>query len=93
MGALAIIAGVADLITVVKNKPTAVKKILIHGGINTFVIIAYSVFAYIAYKQYPQLTTDSLSRIILKGCIITFMIVGNYIGGNLILKHKIGIEK
>jgi uncharacterized membrane protein len=93
MGALAIIAGVADLITVVKHKPTAVNKILIHGGINTVVIIAYSVLAYIAYKRYPQLTADSLSTIILKGCIITFMIVGNFIGGSLILKHKIGIEK
>lgn len=93
LGALAIIAGVADLITVVKDKPTAVKKVLIHGSINTVVIIAYSVLAYIAYKQYPQLTADSLSKIIIKGCLVTFMIVGNYIGGSLILKDKIGIEK
>jgi hypothetical protein len=43
--------------------------------------------------QYSHLTADPLSKIILKGCLITFMIVGNYIGGSLILKQKIGFEK
>ncbi len=93
LGALAILAGIADLITVVKDKPAAAKKILLHGGINTAVIIAYSLLAYIAFTQYPQLTADSLLKLILKGSLITFMIAGNYIGGSLILKDKIGVEK
>lgn len=93
LGVIAIIAGAFDLIAVAKDKPTAVKKVLIHGAINTSVIIAYSLLAYIAFKQYPHLETDSLSKIIFKGGLVTFMIVGNYIGGSLILKNKIGIEK
>jgi hypothetical protein len=49
--------------------------------------------AFIAFKRYPQLEPDGIAKIILKGGLISFMILGNYLGGSLILKDKIGIEK
>jgi uncharacterized membrane protein len=92
LGFMAILAGAADLLGIAKDKPQLVVKVLIHGSINTTVVIGYSVIAFIAYKNYPQLLPDSLLMMVVKGALVTFMIVGNYFGGNLVLKEKIGVD-
>jgi uncharacterized membrane protein len=91
-GGLAIITGTFDLIGLVDNKPLALKKALVHGGINATVIITYSILAFRAWKEFPALTQDGVGVLIFKACLITFMIVGNYLGGSLILKHRVGLE-
>ena len=91
-GFLAIITGAYDLIGVAENKPLALRKALIHGGINATVIIGYSVLAFRAYKTFPDLSPDSLALLIIKGGLVTFMIAGNYLGGSLILKHRVGLQ-
>jgi uncharacterized membrane protein len=93
LGALAIITGTFDLISVAENKPLALKKALIHGGINSTVIIAYSLFLFQAYKRYPELVHDTVAVLIVKGSLVTFMLLGNYIGGSLVLKDGVGLEK
>ena len=92
LGALAIITGAFDLIGIAENKPLSLKKALIHGGINSTVIIAYSVLLFGSYKDYPDLSTDSIAMLTVKGSFVTFMILGNYIGGSLILKDGVGLE-
>lgn len=92
LGALAILTGTMDLLNVIKEKPGAVSKVLMHGVINTCVVIIYSVLALIAFKHYPELKPDGLSQILFKVFLNIFMIAGNYMGGSLILKDKIGIE-
>lgn len=92
LGGMAILAGGIDLLGVAKDKPRLVVKVLIHGSINTTVVIGYSVIAFLAYKSYPQLLPDSLLMMAGKGALVTFMIVGNYFGGNLVLKEKIGVD-
>ena len=92
LGALAIVTGAFDLIGLVENKPLAVKKALIHGGINATVIMAYSILAFRAYKQFPDLVQDPVVILVIKSCLVTFMIIGNYLGGSLILKDRVGLE-
>lgn len=91
LGCAAIITGAFDLIGLIE-KPLAMKKALVHGGINATVIIAYTVLAFRAWKQYPELEQDGVGLLAIKAALITFMIAGNYLGGSLILKHKVGIE-
>lgn len=93
LGVLAVITGTFDLLSVLKDNPDAVKKALIHGSINTLVIIGYSVLAWIAFKQYPGIEPDSWAKLMMKGCLVTFMIVANHLGGSLILKDKVGVER
>ena len=93
LGCSAIITGTFDLISVINEKSSVVKKALLHGSINGTVVIVYVLLAFIAFKKYPQLEPDGIVKIILKGLLISFMILGNYLGGSLILKDKIGVEK
>lgn len=93
LGWLAIIAGTFDLLIVMENKPSSIKVALIHGFVNTIVVIAFSLFAFIAFQKYPNLSAPNLLSIIVKGILILFMVIGNFLGGNLILKNKVLEEK
>ncbi len=89
LGWLAAFSGMADLGAVAKNKPPSVKKALIHGGINTAVIICYTLFTIIAFKKYPlPVKTDGL-QLVLKSIFVVLMTVGNFMGGDLVLKDKV----
>lgn len=92
LGWLAAIFGVMDLVKIPEGKTDVMKKGLIHGSINTTVVTIYTIFAYSLFKIYPELPKASLVLLISKLCVVVFMIVGNYIGGSLILKDKLGIE-
>lgn len=92
LGIVAIITGAFDLIGVAEDKPLALKKALIHGGINGTVILAYSVLAFRGYKNFPDLVPDGSILLIVKACLVTFMMAGNYFGGSLILKYRVGAE-
>jgi uncharacterized membrane protein len=93
LGGFAIITGTFDLLHVMKEKPSAMKKVLVHGGINTIVILGYAVLTAIAFKKYPDLAPDSIIMIIVKSALVIFMIVGNFFGGSLILKDKIAVKE
>jgi uncharacterized membrane protein len=93
LACLAVITGTFDLIGVTQHKPEAVKKALVHGGINTCVLIGYSVLCYIAFQKYPDLAPDGMSNLLIKSFLVLFMFAGNYLGGSLILKDKVGVEK
>jgi hypothetical protein len=61
---------------------------LLHGGINSLVVIVYSLLTYLAYRKFPDIRPDGWPLIVTKACMVIFMFVGNYIGGSLILKDK-----
>lgn len=92
LGWMAIVCGTFDLLKVFKDNPKAVKTAVIHGSINTFVIMVYTVLAYSQSKNYPTLKPNDLTILILKAGIIGLMFVGSYFGGSLILKYKIAVE-
>lgn len=93
MGWLAVVAGLFDLLNVMKEKPAAMKKVLIHGGINTFVLAGYTIIAFAAFKKYPLIAQSSVTMLVVKAGLIIFMIAGNYLGGSLILKDKIAVKQ
>lgn len=92
LGWAAILFGALDLIKIPGDKPLVLQKALIHGAINCMVVIVYTVIFYSLYKKYPVLPAANLALAIAKICIVGFMIAGNYIGGSLILKDKLGIK-
>ena len=92
LGWLAMVFGLFDLLKLYQNKPAVMKYALIHGGINGTVVLIYTMLTFIQFKRYPALDADTLALLIIKGLTISFMIIGNFIGGSLILKHKVSVE-
>lgn len=90
LGWFAIITGAIDLITI-KNDGALQAKALVHGTINTIVVLAYSIVAYILYKNYPNLPLATVAMLAIRVTLNIIMIAGNYLGGNLVLKHKMGV--
>jgi len=93
LGWLAVFAGAADIAGLADDKRAIVKAALIHGGINLTVVIVYTFLAYVQYKRYPALSADSMGLLLVKAAVISCMIVGNFLGGRLILKYKVAVEK
>jgi uncharacterized membrane protein len=92
-GCLAVITGAFDLLPVVKDKPGSVNKALIHGSVNTTVLIGFTIFTFISYKHFPEIPYDSTLKLVIKGILVLLLAIGNFLGGSLILKDKIGVEK
>ena len=92
LGWAAVAFGSLDILKVLKENPAAVKTAVLHGCVNTCVIIAYTVLAYSQYKNYPSLKPDGMSILIFKAVILSFMGFGNYLGGSLILKYRVAVE-
>ena len=91
-GWAAVLFGVVDLVKIPPEKKSAVQKAMFHASINMSVLTVYSVFAIILYKSYPKLPPAVVSLLIAKSILLIFMIGANYIGADLVLKDKIGIE-
>lgn len=91
-GWLAIVFGTFDLINIFENRPEVMNKALVHGGVNTAVLVVYTILAYIQYKNYPSLEPDSMLILIIKVLTNAFLILGNFLGGDLILKYRIAVK-
>ena len=91
-GWLAVTTGLMDLVKIPPYKTAVVKKALIHGTINSSVLIAYTVFVYLVSKQYPDLREATLGLLVVKTILVSVLIVGNWLGGELILKHKVALD-
>jgi uncharacterized membrane protein len=88
MGWLAVIAGTFDLLGVMKNKPGSLKKALLHGGLNGSILAGYTVLSFLALKE-PETMVSSLWILIFKSLFVAILLIGNFIGGNLVLKDKV----
>lgn len=93
MGWLAVLFGILDLSKLSSEKAEIVGRGLVHGSINGAVLIVYTVIAYSLFKKYPDLPHASGLLLVAKVILVLLLFVGNYIGGNLVLKYKVGVEK
>lgn len=92
MGWIAGITGLIDLVVVAENKPHSLKKALWHGGINIVVLLIFTVFAFMHYKKLPTVEIDNNFKLIIKTIAVVTLMIGNFLGAELILKDKV-LEK
>jgi hypothetical protein len=57
------------------------------------VILVYTGLAYISFKIYPTFPDATLPLLVFKGILVGLLTLGNYLGGSLVLRDKIGLEK
>jgi uncharacterized membrane protein/uncharacterized protein with PQ loop repeat len=91
LGWLAVITGAIDLIQL-KHNNYVQGKALIHGFVNSTVVISYTVFTYMIYRHYPNIPQATLTILLVKAALNVLLVVGNYLGGNLVLKYKVGVQ-
>lgn len=92
-GYMAMLTGLFDLIAIPKENKMAVGTGLLHGFINGFVVLVYTVFAYKIWQVYPHVTAPSLVMLLVKALLVVCLLIGNFLGGTLIYKHRIGLSK
>lgn len=85
--------GALDLLRVSREQPASVKKGLLHAGTSITVLAGFTLLVYRSWKAYPALEADTTVLLIIKAILVALLITGNFIGGSLILKDKIAVEK
>jgi uncharacterized membrane protein len=93
IGFAAMLTGLIDLIGIPKEEKDALGTALVHGFINGIIILAYAIFAYRAWKSGSAEAIPSTAMLIVKLVLVIGLFAGNYFGGKLIYKYRIGLDK
>jgi uncharacterized membrane protein len=93
LGWLAVLTGTLDLLTMVRQKNEAVTRALVHGCVNGVVLTGFTLFVLISCKTYPHVPADSMVKLVIKGALVLVLGFGNYLGGSLILKHRVAVQR
>jgi uncharacterized membrane protein len=86
-GALALCTGFIDLIGI--KDQNAMKVALWHGGLNFVWFVVFGCFVLVSIKNYPNLPRPTVPQIMVKSVCVAGLFISNYLGGQLILKHKV----
>lgn len=92
LGWLAAFAGIMDLARIPKEQSVAQRTGLMHGALNTLVLCGYTVLLFLQW-QAPEITYATVPVLLLKVLLLLLLFGGNYLGGQLVLKYKIGTLK
>jgi len=87
---LTIVFGLWESLLVPASKTKAIASILWHATFNGLTTILFSIWASTAWHEYPGLVKDSTTLLVFKWIAVAMLIIGNYFGGKLVLKHHIG---
>ena len=92
LGWVAAIFGAMDMASISSEREDVIKRALLHGAINGTILVAYTVITYLLYLSYPALPEGNIIMLGVKLFLVLFLVVGNFIGGNLVLKDKVGLS-
>lgn len=91
-GYIAAVFGTIDLVNL-KKEPAVMNTALIHAGINVTVVFSYTILVALRYKQ-VNFAGDSQELFAGANLLLNIMmIIGAHYGGNLIFRHKVGVEE
>jgi uncharacterized membrane protein len=91
-GIAAIVTGLVDFLRISGEKKIAKGTAMIHGFINTTVLLFYGIFAYRSVQLFPHLVVPGVGILVLKTALLLTLFVGNYLGGKLVLEYGIGTK-
>jgi uncharacterized membrane protein len=92
LGWAAVVFGAADLLTISAEREKTIRAALIHGGVNTTVVICATVIAWMQYKKLPIIAPPAMLWLGVRALLVAVLLIGNYVGGNLVLKHRLGVH-
>ena len=78
-----------DLIRIPPEREAAQRTALWHAGLNTSVLMAYSVLFFLQWRQ-PALAPATEPLLLGKAVLLLALVAGNYLGAQLVLKYRLG---
>ena len=89
-GWLAILAGMYDLFQyLMKPRSDGLRKGFVHAGLQTTVTFGFTVLLSLEYNQSSFITAPPIWLWVVKILMITIMMIGNYLGGELLFKYVV----
>ena len=92
-GLVAMVTGLIDTIRIPKEKKEAVGTAMIHGVVNTTVLLFFALLAYRSWQAYPEIGRPGLNSLIIKSILLLVLFAGNYLGGKLVIGHQLFTNK
>lgn len=92
LGALAATFGAIDYIKLVEDKDLF-RKASWHAGIQLCVLMAFGMTAGMRIQDYPNVSEPGMGQLLIMGLAVAAMLVGNYLGGDLVFRHGIGVRQ
>jgi uncharacterized membrane protein len=87
-GWLAVLTGLLDLFQgILKHGTKATTLAFTHGGVQFFVITGFTVLVSLEFKNPQLITSPPIWLWTVKIFLLLIMIVGNYLGGELLMKY------
>jgi uncharacterized membrane protein len=87
-GWLAVLTGLLDFFKgILKHGSKATTQALTHGGIQSFVVTGFTVLVSVEFKNQQFITSPPLWLWAVKIFLLSVMILGNYLGGELLMKY------
>ena len=88
-GWLAAAFGFVDLTHLPPERGAVLRTALWHGGLNTVVLLAYSVLFFLQWRQLALVTATG-ALLLGKAGLLLALVAGNYLGAQLVLKYRLG---
>lgn len=92
VGLIAACFGFIDLLKIPATKKPAQNLAWIHGALNVTAVGAIIVLVAREWRVYPNLPQPAVGNLIIEGIAVALILVSNFLGGELLLKHHIGIS-
>lgn len=90
-GVLAGVFGMVDLTGIKQGE--IMETAIWHAGLQILVLTAFGVLFGLRLRQYPDLGSPGYGMIIMAGSAVLIMLAGNYLGGELVFRHGVGIKR
>jgi uncharacterized membrane protein len=87
-GWIAVLTGLYDFLTrVLKPGEAAPKAAFVHAGLQSILIMGFTIILSVEYHHISYIQDAPVWMLATKGFLILVMLVGNYFGGELVLRH------
>lgn len=92
-GIAAGIFGLIDYLKLADIDDQVFKKASWHGCIQFCIVSGFAVLLGIRFQAYPEFNLPGFIELTISGALITSMFIGNYLGGDLVIRHGVGVDK
>ena len=91
-GVAAGIFGFIDYLKLVNSSEQVFSKASWHGGLQFCMLSGFGVLFGIRFQSYPDFILPGFLEMIISGTLIVLLLFGNYLGGDLVVRHGVGVD-